>query len=185
MVFRNKNLRTGFSWYYWHVTASMLTQRKELGNICMYMSPCVHTRLYLVSTYLCIYPWLCLCICLHSYVSICLLMYLCFHLCTCVFTSHLAINWVHADTPTLILCQRSHLAFSFCLSVTSFSGFPGGSVVKNPPANAGDLGSIPGSSRSPGEGNVNSLQDICLENPMDRGAWWVTVHGVTEESETT
>ena len=49
-------------------------------------------------------------------------------------------------------------------------GFPGGSVVKNPPANAGDLGLIPGSGRSPGEGNGNPLQYSCLGNPMDRGA---------------
>ena len=51
-------------------------------------------------------------------------------------------------------------------------GFPSGSVVKNPPANAGDAGLIPGSGRFPGEGNVNSLQYSCLENSMDRGAWW-------------
>ena len=49
-------------------------------------------------------------------------------------------------------------------------GFPGGSVVKNPPANAGDAGSIPGSGRSPGEGNGNPLQSSCQENPMDRVA---------------
>ena len=56
-------------------------------------------------------------------------------------------------------------------------------VVKNPPADAGDLrdvGWIPGSGRSPGEGNGNPLQYSCLENPMDRGAWRATVHGVTE-----
>ena len=56
-------------------------------------------------------------------------------------------------------------------------------LVKNPPANTGDLrdeGSIPGSGRSPGGGNGNPLQYSCLENPMDRGAWWATVHGVTE-----
>ena len=46
-------------------------------------------------------------------------------------------------------------------------GFPGGSVVKNPPANAGNGGSNPGSGRSPGEGNGNPLQYSCLENPMD------------------
>ena len=57
-------------------------------------------------------------------------------------------------------------------------GFPGGSVVKNPPASAGDTGSIPGSGRSPGEGNGNPLQYFCLENPKDRGAWQATVHGV-------
>ena len=48
--------------------------------------------------------------------------------------------------------------------------FPGGSVVKNPPANAEDPGSIPGSGRCPGRGNDNPLQYSCLENPMDRGA---------------
>ena len=50
-------------------------------------------------------------------------------------------------------------------------GFPGGSAVKNPPANAEDVGSIPGLARSPREGNGNPLQYSCLENSMDRGAW--------------
>ena len=62
-------------------------------------------------------------------------------------------------------------------------GFPGGSVVKNPPASAGnaeDSGSIPGSGRSLGEGNGNPLQYSCLENPMDRGVWQAIVHGVTK-----
>ena len=54
--------------------------------------------------------------------------------------------------------------------------FPGGSVVKNPPANSGDAGSVPGLGKSPGEGNGNPLQYSCLENPMNRGAWWATVH---------
>ena len=58
--------------------------------------------------------------------------------------------------------------------------FPGGSVVKNPPANAGDAGLILGSGRSPGEGNGSPLQYSCLENPMDRRAWWVTVHGIAK-----
>ena len=56
-------------------------------------------------------------------------------------------------------------------------------VIKNPPANAGDLrdtGSILGSGRSPGGGHGNPLQYCCLENPMDRGDWWATVHGVTQ-----
>ena len=56
----------------------------------------------------------------------------------------------------------------------------GGSEVKASASNAGDLGSIPGSGRSPGEGNGNPLQDSCLENPMDGGAWWATVHGVAK-----
>ena len=59
--------------------------------------------------------------------------------------------------------------------------FPGGSVVKNLPDNAGDAGSIPGLGRSPGEINSNPLQYACLENPMERGAWWATVPGVTKE----
>ena len=57
-------------------------------------------------------------------------------------------------------------------------GFPGGSVVKNPPANAGDTGSISELGRSPGEGNGNPLQYSCLENSMDRAAWWATVPGI-------
>ena len=58
--------------------------------------------------------------------------------------------------------------------------FPGGSEVKASAYSVGDLGSIPGSGRSPGERNGNPLQYFCLENPMDGGAWWATVHGVTK-----
>ena len=60
-------------------------------------------------------------------------------------------------------------------------------MVKNPPANTGgtgDEGLIPGSGRNPGEGNGNPLQYFCLENPMDRGALWATVHGVAESDTT-
>ena len=57
-----------------------------------------------------------------------------------------------------------------------------GSVVKNSPANAGDPGSIPGSERSAGAGNGNPLQYSCVGNPMDRGAWRATVHGITKET---
>ena len=56
-------------------------------------------------------------------------------------------------------------------------------VEKNPPANAGDardMGSVPGLGRSPGEGNGNPPQYSCWENPMDRGAWWATVHGIAK-----
>ena len=55
---------------------------------------------------------------------------------------------------------------------------PGASVVKDLPDNAGDVGSIPGLGRSPGEGNGNPLQNSCLDNSIDRRAWWATVHGV-------
>jgi len=60
-------------------------------------------------------------------------------------------------------------------------GFPCALVVQNPPANAGDVGSIPGLGRSPEEGNGNPLQYSCLGNPMDRGAWWARVYGVANE----
>ena len=65
-------------------------------------------------------------------------------------------------------------------NVIIIMSFLGGSVVKNLPANMGDLGSIPGLGRSPGEGNGNPPQCSCLRNLMDRGAWWATVHGVTK-----
>ena len=64
-------------------------------------------------------------------------------------------------------------------------GFPGSSAVKNPPANAGDARSIPESRRSPEGKNDNPLQYSCLRNLMDRGTWWATVQGVTEESDRT
>ena len=61
-----------------------------------------------------------------------------------------------------------------------FRGFPGGSVVKNPPTNEGDAGFIPGSGRSPGGGNGNPFQYSCLQNPMDREAWRATDHRVAK-----
>ena len=63
--------------------------------------------------------------------------------------------------------------------------FPIGSVVKNPPANAGDMGLIPSLGGCTREGNGNPFQKSCLRNPMDRGAWWATVHGDAKESDTT
>ena len=63
--------------------------------------------------------------------------------------------------------------------------FTGDSVVKNLPADAGDIGSIPGPGRYPGEGNGKPLQYSCLGSLMDRGPWQATVHGVTKESDMT
>ena len=77
--------------------------------------------------------------------------------------------------------RNKYLALNMCV------GIPGGAVVKNPVANAGDTGdagSIPGSGRSPGIENGNPLQYSCLGNPMDRGTWQATVHGVTESDMT-
>ena len=72
---------------------------------------------------------------------------------------------------------------SFYTRIYTYTGFPGGTVVKNMPANAGDtrdMGSMPGSERSPGGGTGTPLQYSCLGNPMDRGTWRATVHGVTK-----
>ena len=63
-------------------------------------------------------------------------------------------------------------------------GFPAGSVVQNLSANAGDTSSIPGSGRSPGGGKDNPLEYSCLGNPVDRGTWRATIHGVAKESDT-
>ena len=75
------------------------------------------------------------------------------------------------------------LAFSY-FSIEPFcftlAGFLGGSAGKESACSAGDLGSIPGLGRSPGDGNGNPLQYSCLGNPMGRGAWQPTVHGVTK-----
>ena len=72
-----------------------------------------------------------------------------------------------------------------CIYINTYSlGFTGGSVAISPPANAGDMGLIPGSGRSPGDGNDNPLQCSCLGNPMDRGDWPATVHAVAKELDT-
>ena len=83
------------------------------------------------------------------------------------------------------LCAESlhHHLTGFC-GASATHGLPGGSVVKNPPASAGDVGSMPASGRAPG-GDGNPLRYSCLGNPVERGAWWATVHGVAKESDTT
>ena len=84
-------------------------------------------------------------------------------------------------------CPRdnSHLSNGTPRLTGSFGpGFPGGSEVKASASNEGDMGSNAGLGRSPGEGNGNPLQYSCLENPMDRGAWQATVHGVAESDTT-
>ena len=76
------------------------------------------------------------------------------------------------------ICIYKHKAFFFSRAEHIMRSFSSGSLVKNPPANAGDAGSILELGRSLGEGNGNLLQYSCLGNPTDRGAWWATVHGV-------
>ena len=68
--------------------------------------------------------------------------------------------------------------------IHTYMGFPGGSVVKCLNAKARDAGSVPGSGRSPGGGHGNRIQYSCLQNPMDRGAWWATVHNRITKSQT-
>ena len=82
------------------------------------------------------------------------------------------------------LNRRGHTSVEILLCARPCAGLPSGSVVKNLSAHAGDVGLIPGPGRSPGEGNGNPLQYSCLGNPMDRGAGWATVHGVTESDMT-
>ena len=84
----------------------------------------------------------------------------------------------------ILLCRH---CFNTCSTrfLSQYNGFPGGSAVKNLPANAGDTGSIPGTGRAPREENGNLLQYFCLRNPMSRRVWWATVHGVTKGSDTT
>ena len=94
----------------------------------------------------------------------------------------------HCLSRNFLLLKKLYIYIYIHTHTYTYIGFPGGSVVKNPPANAGDAGdtgSTPGSGRYPGEGNGNPLQYSCLGNPMDRGTWWFTIHGVTKESDTT
>ena len=79
-----------------------------------------------------------------------------------------------------LFCHRKY-GLPFFRSYKSAIGFPGGLVVKNLPISAKDLGLISGLRKSPERGNGNPLQYSCLGDPMERGAWWTTVHEVTKE----
>ena len=84
--------------------------------------------------------------------------------------------------------KQNEFTKGWCLFLSKINranskGFPGGSVVKNLPANTGDMDLTPGSGRSPGEGNDNPLRHSYLGNPMERGAWRATVDGVTKGSD--
>ena len=107
-------------------------------------------------------------------------------------TSHILVPLflsVHVCTHTLTVFPPTLLSESGTarrlVRHKRLQGRPCGSVVKNPPANAGDTGLLPGSGRSPGEGNSNPLQYSWLGHPMDRGAWQVTVHGVAKDADVT
>ena len=91
---------------------------------------------------------------------------------------------VPVGTPEY-MCMCTYAPVCKCMAVIKYmqtlaGGLPGGTSGKESACNAGGLGLIPGWGRSPGGGNSNPLQYSCLENPMDRGAWWATIHGATK-----
>ena len=92
-------------------------------------------------------------------------------------------NWASAYFLTFYSWSQTGCGACRCIIqhiLIYYMDFPGGSYCKASSCNAGDLGPIPGSGVSPGEGNGNPLQYSCLENPMDREAWQTTVHGITK-----
>ena len=100
-----------------------------------------------------------------------------------IFISVIISSAEHLSMCFLTICMSSWRKvnlFKFLLGYSCIGGFPGGSVLKNSPANEGDLDSTPGSGKSPGGGNDYPLQYSCLGNPMDRGAWQAIVHRVTK-----
>ena len=92
---------------------------------------------------------------------------------------------MHYVNSFISISSWSLIPIHFNLHGSIYENFPGGSVVKNPPASTRDAGLIPGLRRSPGGGNGNPLQYSCLENPMDRGAWRARVHRGTKGSDRT
>ena len=97
-----------------------------------------------------------------------------------VITYYMNDFYCHSTTLTRLQNNLLHSPERKKIKVIDCMGFPGGSDGKEPACNAGDPGSIPGSGRSPGEGNGFPCQYSCLENSMDRGAWQATVYGITE-----
>ena len=91
---------------------------------------------------------------------------------------NMGVQGTRLSTSTGYNSPENHLKVIVCLRI-EYSGDPCWASSKESACHAGDAGSVPGSGRSPAEGNGNPLQYSCLENPMDRGAWWATVHGVT------
>ena len=101
--------------------------------------------------------------------------------------------WGHREPDIRAVTKNAYMPYSVCVYITHTQththihamGFPGGSgkeysAGKDSACSVGDLGSTPGLRRSPGEGNGNPLQYFFLENSMDRGAWWATVHGIAK-----
>ena len=89
-----------------------------------------------------------------------------------------SLNWSRVPPASSSrICRSERVVWGY---QPLFGGFPGGSDCKGSACNVEDLDLIPGLGRSPGEGNGYPFQYSCLENPMDRGAWWATIHGVAK-----
>ena len=131
----------------------------------------------------CVYVYIYMCIRIHIYIHIYVYIYVCICVCVCVCVYIYIYTHMPQAEKGCLDKQGSQVVIWVVLQ--QHLVFPGGSVVKNPPANAGDSSSNPGLGRNPGERNGNPLQYSCLENPMDREACWAIVHGVTRELDTT
>ena len=118
----------------------------------------------------------------HVYISVCIYTYI--HTYMIYYLSYVWNIYIIYIYNIYILYLYIQYIYIFHIYIYA-NGFPGGWVVDNPSANAGDMGSFPGSGRSPREGNGNPLQYFHLENPMDRGAWWTPVLGVAKELDMT
>ena len=115
------------------------------------------------------------------------ILWICDNLITTTFVWY-AKHWLQESANTLqtlkLFIDRNLQELYWRYFYERYPGFPGGSVVKNPPANTGDLGFIHVSGRSPVEGSGNPLQYSCLGNPMDRGAWWAIHSMGSQKSQT-
>ena len=119
----------------------------------------------------------------------CWVFQICWHIECSTFTASSFRFWNNLSPPLalfIVMLPKAHMTSHSRMSgsrlegVKKVRGFPGGSDGKASAYSAGDPGLIPGSGRYPREGNGNPLQYSCLENPMDTGAWWAIVHGVTK-----
>ena len=130
----------------------------SMSNQCAYVCMCVYLAI-----------WLCTCVCVYVHILMGVFWGCC---------NKLSQTWWLKASRIYSLIVLEARGLKFGLKSRYRQGFPGDSVIKNQPANAGAMGLIPGLGRSPGEGNDNPIQCSCLGSIMDRGAWWAIVHGV-------
>ena len=111
---------------------------------------------------MCVYICVCMYVYMYIYIYVCMCMYICAYVYTHV-------------------CMYVYVYMCICIHIYTQAGFTSGSVVKTLPANigaTGDMGWISELGKSSGGGSGNPLQYSCLGNPMDKGAWWATIHGI-------